>query len=100
MYGITCYILPFMFFYGPGLLMQGEVLSIVLAIVSGGLGVFCIASFVVGYMRNDLQSLPRVAIGVAGIALLHQSVITDLVGLGLLVGVWLLFKPEADATTA
>lgn len=94
MYGITCYILPFMFFYGPGLLMQGDVLDILLAVISGAFGVFCIASFVVGYMRGNLGWLVRIAIGAAGIALLHQNLATDAIGLIIFISAWFFYKPK------
>ncbi len=98
MYGITCYILPFMFFYGPGLLMQGSIVSIILAVASGALGVFCIASFVVGFLRCSLVWSLRTAIGLAGIALLHQGLSTDIIGLAVFIGVWFLAKPASKLT--
>lgn len=89
-YGITCYLLPFMFFYGPALLMQGTVLEILLAIASGALGAFCIAAFVVGQFLAPLPFPPRLLAGLAGLCLLHQGLATDLLGLALLVSVWFL----------
>ncbi|MEP3275340.1 MAG: TRAP transporter fused permease subunit [Stappiaceae bacterium] len=100
MYGITCYILPFMFFYGPGLLMQGDVLSIIAAIASGALGVFCIASFVVGFMRNDLSLPVRFAAAVAGIALLHQGWMSDIAGFLIFASIWFFLAPAPKTETA
>ncbi|MBL4768182.1 MAG: TRAP transporter large permease subunit [Rhodobacteraceae bacterium] len=93
-YGITCYILPFMFFYGPGLLMEGPVLHVALAFVTGAVGVFCIAAFVIGYLRARLPIWARLVVGLAGIALLHQGIITDAVGFALLGFAW--FMVPAD----
>ena len=84
-YGITSYILPFMFFFGPGLMLNGDIGDIVLAIASGFVGVFCIAAFVIGYLKTALALWQRGAMGVCGIALLHQGLLTDAIGLGLLV---------------
>lgn len=97
LYGITCYILPFMFFYGPGLLMQGSVVDIILAVVSGAVGVYNIASFVVGYMRINLGRTTRIAAGLAGVALLHQGLITDAIGLIVFIGIWYFNKPIPQA---
>ncbi len=99
-YGITCYILPFMFFYGPALLMQGSAPSIILAIASGAIGVYCLASFVIGFMRNDLALIPRLVTGAAGIALLHQGLVTDAIGIAAFAAVWFLTRPESDLKTA
>jgi TRAP-type uncharacterized transport system fused permease subunit len=87
-YGITCYILPFMFFYGPGLLMEGPVPQILLALVTGAIGVLCIAAFVVGYLRARLPLWSRLVVGLAGIALLHQSLLTDAAGFALFGLAW------------
>jgi len=83
-YGITCYILPFMFFFGPAFLMQGTWWEILLTIISGAIGVFCIAAGIVGHTRVALGIWARVLMGLAGLSLLHQGLITDLIGLCLI----------------
>lgn len=83
-YGITCYILPFMFFFGPALMLDGDVAVIAGAIVSGAIGAFCIASGVVGYLKSPLAPWQRGVLALAGICLLHQGWLTDAVGLSLL----------------
>ncbi|EBA01996.1 hypothetical protein RB2150_08904 [Rhodobacterales bacterium HTCC2150] len=84
-YGITCYILPFVFVFGPALLLDGSIGPIILAIVSGAFGVFAIASAVVGYSTTPLSVWQRIVMASAGIALLHQGWISDAVGLAILV---------------
>lgn len=98
-YGITCYILPFMFFYGPALLMQGAWGEIIQAVVSGGFGVFCIAAFVVGQFRAPLILPLRIIVGLAGIALLYQGFVTDAIGLIAIGTVWALTKPVKTLNT-
>jgi len=83
-YGITCYLLPFMFFYGPPLLMQGGALSVGFASLSGLFGVFCIAAFVIGYITMPLTLWHRLAIGTAGLMLLMPGWATDIIGGALL----------------
>lgn len=83
-YGITCYILPFMFVFGPGLMLEGAVLPIILAIISAAIGVFGIASAVIGYGAGPLSVPVRLAMAAAGLALMHQGWISDLAGLGAL----------------
>lgn len=80
-YGVTCYILPFMFVFGPGLLLSGSGIEIVLAIASGAVGVFCIAAAVIGFARAPLPGLLRLLAAVSGLALLHQWWASDLAGL-------------------
>ena len=100
-FGLVCYILPFMFFFGPGLMMQGGVVDVAIAAVTGFLGVYCVAVFVVGFMRAELAWPARIALGLAGGALLHQGLATDGAGLAVLAAMWFLNKrAAADAANS
>jgi TRAP transporter 4TM/12TM fusion protein len=79
-YGITCYILPFMFFYGPGLLLNGSVGEILLAVSTAIVGVIAIATAIVGFFKQPLSIITRSIVFCAGIALMLQGVATDLIG--------------------
>lgn len=83
-YGITSYMLPFMFVYGPALLAEGAWNVIALAVISGLAGTYCIATCVVGYLKGVLPAWQRAIMAVAGIALLFQGIYTDVLGAGLL----------------
>ncbi len=91
-YGITSYILPFMFFFSPALLMQGTGLEIVAAIVTGLLAVFCIASAVVGYFIHPISLIGRALIAVAGLLLMYQTTLTALIAALIVAGVFALLK--------
>lgn len=82
-YGLTCYLLPFMFFYGPELLMEGSIAVVLLAAFSGLIGVYCIACFVIGYLYSALTLWARAAMAIAGVSLLLPGLISDIVGLGI-----------------
>ena len=99
-YGLTCYILPFMFFYGPALLMEGSVISIVIAFISGLAGAFCIASFVIGQLLTPLVMWQRLLMAAAGLCLLMPGVPTDLVGAVILGGLYKLQRPAGKAVIA
>ena len=99
-YGLTCYILPFMFFYGPELLMDGSVLGIAIAFISGMAGAFCIASFVIGQLIRPLAVWQRVLMAAAGLSLLLPGIPTDLLGAAILVGLYLLQRPSRNAVLA
>ncbi|WP_347833458.1 TRAP transporter fused permease subunit [uncultured Planktomarina sp.] len=94
-YGITSYILPFMFFFGPALLMEGTTVQIIMAVVIGLISVFCIAAAVVGYLVRPLGLLGRVVMGAAGVLLMYQSPLTNIAGLAILAGVFALSKAQA-----
>lgn len=80
-YGITAFVLPFMFFFGPALLLDGSAAEIALAAASGLLGVFLVASAVVGYLNQSQSKMIRLALFTAGLCLLLQGLLTDLAGL-------------------
>jgi TRAP-type uncharacterized transport system fused permease subunit len=82
-YGFVCYLLPFAFALGPGLLAEGGSLTVARAVATAAAGVFLLAVAVVGYFRSGLGIGSRLASAAAGIALLHQHLLTDLAGLAL-----------------
>jgi TRAP transporter 4TM/12TM fusion protein len=95
-YGITSYILPFMFFFGPGLMMQGAWPGIALAFASGLVGVYCVAGFVIGHLNGALATWQRGVLMIAGVALLYQGAWSDAVGLALLIPVWLQNRKQSQ----
>ena len=88
LYGITSYILPFMFYLGPAIMMQGTAVEIVSATVSGLAGVLAIAAAVVGYLRGPLGPPWRLALFVGGVVLMTPGLLTDAIGIFVLVSAW------------
>ena len=97
-FGITCYVLPYMFVFGPALMLEGPPRNIGLAIISGAIGVFAIASAVVGYAHRPMSAVLRCVTAVAGLALLHEWWVSDIAGLAILVLV-LFTKPTSRPNT-
>lgn len=89
-YGITSYILPFMFFFSPALLMNGTVFEVIFAVVVGLISVFCIATAVVGYFLKPIGPLIRLAMALAGLLLMYQSPLSSVAGIGLVIVMYLL----------
>lgn len=81
--GATGYIIPFMFVYGPGLLMQGDYLDIAMACFSALAGVVFIAAGLHGFLTNHLRALERILLVSAAIALIAQGIVTDALGFAL-----------------
>ncbi|MEX2295426.1 MAG: TRAP transporter fused permease subunit, partial [Gemmatimonadota bacterium] len=78
------FIVPFMFVYGPPLLMQGSVAEILIAVLTGTLGVTALAAAAMGYLRSELRWWERAVLAGAAIVLLVPEPITDLFGVGLM----------------
>ena len=78
------FLVPFMFVYGPELLLIGNPVEIMLAFVTGLLGVIALASAGMGYARRPLRVWERViALGAAPL-LVYPGLPTDAFGLLLL----------------
>ena len=79
-YGLVCYLLPFAFCYGPGLLGQASPVIVAASALTGAAGVFLVASGIVGYLRAPLSVGLRLLAAAAGAALLYQGWISDMIG--------------------
>ena len=78
------FLVPFMFVYGPELLLIGNPVEIMLAFVTGLLGVIALASAGMGYARRPLRVWERVIALGAALLLVYPGLPTDAFGLLLL----------------
>jgi TRAP-type uncharacterized transport system fused permease subunit len=97
--GLAAFIVPFMFFYNSALLMDGTALEIIRAAVTATFGVFLLSAGVQGwFMGGRSVWFIRLGLIIAALFMIEGGVLTDLLGLGAAVGLYLiqrLFKPEA-----
>ena len=87
-FGLATFLVPFMFYYSPVLLMQGEWASIIQAFVTGAIGVWFLAGATEGWFGGRLVLPLRVAMGVAALCMLHPGSFSDFVGLAIGVPVY------------
>ena len=78
--GATGYIIPFMFVFGPSLLLIGTIPQILQTSISAIIGVICLASSLSGYLFRRLQPLARISLFAAAIVLIKPGLYTDLAG--------------------
>ncbi|MEJ2203115.1 MAG: TRAP transporter fused permease subunit [Gemmatimonadota bacterium] len=81
----TGFLVPFMFVYGPSLLLVGSVPAIALACITGMAGVTALAASAMGYARRTLRPWERAVLGAGALALIFPGVWTDLAGMMALV---------------
>jgi len=87
---IAGFIIPFMFAYNPVILMQTfdgspvQIDKVIIAAVTGLLGVFALAVAVLNYYRTPLNVLERVMFLAAAITMIKPGIVTDIVGISLL----------------
>ena len=96
--GLAGFIVPFMFVANTSLLMSGSFIDILIATIGGFAGVFFLAAFAVNYFAGKLGWPKRIAMGMAGILLIHPEITTSLVGIGIAVLVYFLQRATAKKT--
>ena len=75
------FIVPFMFVYGPPLLMVGSPVEVVVATITALIGVTSLAAAAVGYARKRLAWWERIIALVAAMVLVYPGLVTDATGL-------------------
>lgn len=78
------FIVPFMFVYEPALLAIGEWETIALAAATATVGVMCLAASLYGYLLAPLALWQRLALAAGAILLIKPGIVTDSVGLAML----------------
>jgi TRAP transporter 4TM/12TM fusion protein len=81
--GLAAFIVPFMFFYSPALLMLGSWVQIIHYTATACVGVFLLSAAVQGWFFGRTNILLRVALGGAALSMIAGGWLTDAVGIGL-----------------
>ena len=84
-FGLAAFVVPFMFFYAPEMLMQGGWLEIGQVFLTALFGVFLMASAVQGWLFGRLNPALRVLTLAGALMMIKSGWITDLAGLGIAV---------------
>jgi TRAP-type uncharacterized transport system fused permease subunit len=79
--GIAAFLIPFAFVFSPGLLMQGSVDRIILAIATAAIGATFLAAGIRGYAFTLLNPLQRCVTCAAGLLLIAPGYTMPLIGL-------------------
>jgi TRAP transporter 4TM/12TM fusion protein len=100
--GITAFIVPFMFFYNAALLMDGTWFEVIRAGLTATVGVFLLSAGVQGwFMGGPSAWFLRVGLIIAALFMIEGGLVTDLAGVGIAGGVYLIqriFHPRPGAT--
>jgi len=99
--GISAFVVPFMFFYNSALLMDGSWFEVIRAGATAIFGVFMLSSGVQGWWAGKMAGpMIRSALIVVALLMIEGSLLTDLIGLGGAVGLFLLARATAARTAA
>ncbi|MGD8319964.1 MAG: TRAP transporter large permease subunit, partial [Gemmatimonadota bacterium] len=75
------FLVPFMFIYGPPLLLGGSVPEIVVVTLTATMGVTALAAATMGYGRRPLAGWERLVLGAGALCLVFPGLVTDGAGL-------------------
>jgi TRAP transporter 4TM/12TM fusion protein len=90
--GLAAFIVPFMFFSSPELLMQGTAGGIIHVVLGALLGVYLLSSAVQGWFFGHLSMPLRGLLLLAAFGMIDSGLITDAFGIGSAVLVWAIQK--------
>lgn len=93
-YGLVSFILPFMFVYGPSLLLEGSMATIIITLIFSIIGVLSIATSIVGFFRIKLVHWQRVSLFISGLLMVNEGYLTDIIGIGLILLIYFFVKSE------
>ncbi|PWJ15904.1 TRAP transporter permease [Jannaschia seohaensis] len=100
--GIAAFIVPFMFFYNSAILMDGTWFEVIRAAITATFGVFLLSAGVQGWFIGGRPAwFLRVGLIAAALFMIEGGLISDLVGLGLAVGIYFIqrvVRPNPGAT--
>jgi TRAP transporter 4TM/12TM fusion protein len=91
------FLVPFMFVYGPALLLMGSPLDIAIVTISGVAGVTALAGSTMGFLSSPLLPWERVLLGGGAVALIFPDLVSD--GFGLLVLLFIFFRTAPRAAS-
>jgi TRAP-type uncharacterized transport system fused permease subunit len=87
--GATGFVVPFMFVYGPSLLLIGSWSTIVTTIISASIGVLALSAGLMGWFVKKVETWERIVLLAAAVLLIKPGLYTDAIGYILLLLVFL-----------
>ncbi|MEL7565249.1 MAG: TRAP transporter fused permease subunit [Dehalobacterium sp.] len=83
--GIAAYIVPFMFAYGPSLLLRGHPLDVLLALITAVVGIGSLAIACEGWFGVPIKVFERLLFFGTALLLIKPGLVTDIIGFAILV---------------
>ena len=86
--GIASFLIPFMFVYTPGLLLEGPWYRILLDTATAAIGIICLAAAVQGHVRRDLLGWERLLLACTSLLFVLPRWETMVAASVILAGLW------------
>ena len=92
--GSVLYLIPFFLIYNPVLMLEGTPWQIIEAVITCILGIVALAAGIQGYLFRRATIIERIVLLIAANALIWPGLITDLVGISLLLAISFIQNPR------
>nr|WP_300315238.1 TRAP transporter fused permease subunit [Halomonas sp.] len=90
--GLAAFIVPFMFFYSPAMLLEGSWLEILRVGLTATLGIVLLSSTVQSWFFGPLKSWQRLVALVGALFLIYGGIYTDVAGLAIAAALYMMQK--------
>ena len=99
---IAAFIIPYIFVYSPSMLFLGDVnaFDIILIFVSSVIGMYGVSAALEGYIEYKLNAVFRILIAAGGLCLIIPGLLTDIIGISVVGGIFLIQKLTAKKHSA
>jgi len=95
---IAAFIVPYMFVYAPVLLMvKATPVEVTMAAISAVIGMFGLGVAMIGYWYTAVSGVMRVISFIGGLMLIEPGLVTDILGIVILVGLYFFQRNKANA---
>ncbi len=78
------FIIPYMFVFGPTLLLQGSIVDTVVAILTAVAGLFALTTSLSGWMLTDMKIYERLTGFISAVFLMYSGIVSDGIGMMML----------------
>jgi TRAP-type uncharacterized transport system fused permease subunit len=89
-YAIAGFLVPFFFVFNGALLLVGGPVQIIWSTLTAAIGIVSLAASTAGYYVRPANKLDRTVLLLGALTLLHGSLLTDAIGVALLIGLYFL----------
>ena len=90
---VAAFLVPYMFALNPSLILLNTTLpQVVIISVTSVAGMVGIGAALTGYFVTDTKWYEQILLGLGGIMLVYPGTLTDVIGVGLVVSIWILQK--------
>jgi|LSQX01.2.fsa_nt_gb TRAP transporter 4TM/12TM fusion protein len=77
--GIVAFIVPFMFIYSQTLLLEGEILTVMISVITAIMGCIILSGSIAGYLFFDLNNWQRIILFILSIILIYPNIFLSII---------------------